>query len=940
MSYLEGIRAAHNAPELLEGLYQAAQQEDKSAKFAADLSTCYEETPDSLLYAAWHYRLQTAEGLPERRNVNWKTAIPLAVILSLVFWALSLRKLNLNFADGMPYLVQIWALLAGIAVIAFLTLTARGHYRRAAGILVALLFFGAYAMAFSILPSDRHYETLAAVHLPVLAWIGVGVVALGRRPDHSNRFAFLIKSIELFVVGGIYGIGGGIFTTLTFGLFQTIDVRIPEEIQSLMFAGGLGLIVLLATASTYDPLVEAAAQNFRHGLSKLVATLMRLFMPLTLLVLVVFGYFILQPANFWIPFNNRDALITYNAMLFAVVLLLVGAVPVHADDLAPKIQSALRKGVIAVAILTVLISLYALSATLYRTYLGTITMNRLTVIGWNVINIGLLLLLIYRLVRPGQNGWVTSAQAAFSQGMIAYIGWTICVILLVPHIFGQGLATGWSRTAQPAAAPAATSPSQPTAAPTPLDNAALAPRPMVTATPTPAALAKLPPGCPPDCSSAALAGAYLREAGLRGADLSNADLHRADLSQADLREAKLGGADLRGADLLSANLATASLRGAKIDETTKMDDKWRIVWQIVNQGAARRDFGSQYLDLSQADLSGANLLGANLTSCSLRESDLSGADLSGATLNGVSLHRTIVDGRTRLDGKWQMVWEIVNRGASGRDLSGADLSQADLSQADLSYANLSRAVLTDTNLSEATLYGADLRGAILTEPDPQTGAPHQATLNRADLTGVKLDDATRLEPKWRLVWELVNRGARARALSGADLSGADLHAIDLSGASLAGVRLDGANLQGANLSEADLNGAWLQGTDLTAANLAGANLYEAHLVGAYLPAELGGANLRKTILNGANLWGFKLGGLDLSRAELRGANLAGADLHAADLSEAHLEGAYMWRADLRGANLRGAYLDRAYLWGVNVEGADFTGAELHQTVMSDGTIHE
>jgi uncharacterized protein YjbI with pentapeptide repeats len=935
MSYLEEIRAGHDDPERLESLHQAARQADESAEFTAGLAACYDEAPDNLLYAAWHYRLRQVEGPSERRSVNWKAAVPLAVILSLIFWVLSLQKLKLVFADGMPYLAQIGALLAGMAVIAFLTVTARSHYRRAAGILVALLLFGAYAMLFSVLPSDRNYQTLAAVHLPVLAWIGVGVVALAGRADHSNRFAFLIKSIELFVVGGIYIIGGGIFTALTYGLFQTIDVRIPEEIQSLMAPGGLGLIVLLATASTYDPLVEAAAQNFRHGLSKLVATLMRLLMPLTLLVLVVFGFFILQPANFWIPFNNRDALITYNAMLFAVVLLLVGAVPVHADDLAPKIQSTLRKGIVAVATLTVLISLYALSATLYRTYLGVITMNRLTVIGWNVINIGLLSLLIYRLVRPGQNGWVPSAQATFSQGMMAYIGWTICVVLFVPHIFGQGLATGWSRPAQPTAAPAATSPSQPTAAP------ALAElRPIAMPTPTPAALAKLPPGCPPACASASLAAAYLHEAALRGADLSDADLRGADLSQADLRQANLGGADLRGADLGGANLAAASLRGAKIDEMTRVDDKWRIVWQIVNQGATQRDFGNQHLDLAQANLSGANLVGANLTSSSLREADLSGADLSGANLSGVSLHRAIVDDRTQLDGKWQLVWEIVNHGAAGHDLSGVNLSQADLSQADLSQANLSRAVLTDTNLSEATLYGADLRGAILTEPDPQGGAPHQAALYRADLAGVKLDDTTQLEAKWRLVWELVNRSARARNLSGADLTGADLHAIDLSGANLADARLDGANLQGADLSGADLNGAWLQGADLTGADLAGANLYEAQLVGTRLPADLGRANLRKTALNGANLWGFSLGGLNLSRAELRGANLAEADLHAADLSEAHLEGAYLWRADLSGANLRGAYLDKAYLWGANLEGADLTGAELHQTIMPDGATHE
>jgi uncharacterized protein YjbI with pentapeptide repeats len=947
MPYLENIRSAHNDPEQLERLYQTAQQENKASEFAADLLTCHEEDPGNVLYAAWHYRLQQAADKTDSRKVNWKLAVPLSIVTCLIFWVLSLEDLQLNFADDQPYLIQIWALIGAGFVIAFLTFTVKKHYQRALAVVIGFLIFGAYALFFSILPPDRNYQILASVHLPVLAWIGAGFTLLGRKADHRNRFAFLIKSIELFVVGGIYVIGGAVFAVMTHGLFQTINVRIPEEIDRLIFPGGIGIIILLATASTYDPLVQPIAQNFRHGLSKLVSTLMRLLMPLTLLVLVIFSYFILQPDNFWIPFNDRDALITYNAMLFAVVFLLVGAIPVRADDLPEKTQSALRKGIIAVAILTVLVSLYAMSATLYRTYLGTITMNRMTVIGWNTINIGILLLLIYKLFRPGREGWVHSAQSAFSTGMLGYIFWTIFVILSVPFIFGQGLATGWVKPSPLAETPVETSAessgivevSEPTATLVSSESEKPAPREMVTPTPTPSSLIQLPEGCPPVCSAVNLAGAYLREVDLRGADLTNANLREADLRQADLRQANLRGADLRGADLRNANLEQASLREANLDNTTQIDPKWRLVWEIVNQGAEKRNLSGPS-DLAKADLSDANLREANLENVSLSGANLHGADLTGANLHQVSLHEAKIDDTTRLDDKWRLVWEIVNHGASGRDLSGVNLSQANLSEADLRRADLSRAVLTDTNLSEANLYGADLSGAILTEPDPQGGPPHEASLDHADLASVKIDDTTQIDDKWRLVWEIVNYGAKNRDLSGADLGGADLHEIDLSGASLVGARLDGANLQGANLSGADLNGASLRGVDLIEANLAGANLYEARLSGAYLPADLGGANFRKANLTGVNLGGFDLSGLNLSRADLRGVNLAEADLHGADLSEAHLEGAYLWRADLHGANMRGVYLNDAYLWDANLDGVDLTGAEMRGTIMPDGAIHE
>jgi uncharacterized protein YjbI with pentapeptide repeats len=937
MPYTEAILSARNNPGRLENIYKAARQEQRLAEFTTSLQSCYQKEPDNLLYAAWSYRLQQAAGQLSRSVINWKLAVPLAVGLSLIFWVLSLDRLDLNFADRVPYLVQIWSLIAASFVIAFVTFTARRHHKRALGVFIGFLFFGAYAMLFSILPDDRNYQTLMAAHLPLLAWIGAGLAVLGRQAGPSNRFAFLIKSIEVFVVGGIYLIGGVAFGALTYGLFQTIDVSIPEPVQKLLFPGGAGLIILLAAASTYDPLLKPVAQNFSQGLSKLVSTLMRLLMPLALLVLVIFSYFILQPENFWIPFNNRDALITYNAVLFAIVFLLVGAIPMFPDDLSARTQVLLRIGIIGVAILTVLVSLYAMSATVYRTFLGTITMNRMAVIGWNTINIGILLLLIYRLWRSGRSDWIQAGQAAFSRGMLAYILWTIFVILSVPFIFGPGLATGWSKPAPAGVTPVL----EVTAAP---EGSAATVEPTTPAragpTPSPASLTSLPSGCPPACTSLDLAGAYLPEVDLRNADLSGTNLQGADLQQANLRRANLAGTDLDGADLRGANLAGATLHDAGIDANTQLDEKWHLVWQIVNQGAVRRDLRGRNADLSQTNLQGAKLAGADLSFVSLAAADLRGADLSGANLNNVSLHQTIINEDTRLDDKERLVWEIVNQGGNRRDLSGVNLSQANLADADLSQANLSRAVLTDTNLSGASLYGADLRGAILTEADPQGGSPRQAMLEEADLAGVRLDDTTQIEDKWRLVWEIVNEGAKNRDLSGADLAGADLHAVDLSGATLIGARLNRANLQHANLSGADLNGAFLQNADLTGANLAGANLFEAHLVGVKLPADLGGANFRKTNLQGANLQGANLSGLNLSRTNLQEANLAEADLSQADLSEAHLEGAYLWRANLSQANLRGAYLKGTYLWEANLDGVDLTGAELTQTVMADGTIHE
>jgi uncharacterized protein YjbI with pentapeptide repeats len=212
----------------------------------------------------------------------------------------------------------------------------------------------------------------------------------------------------------------------------------------------------------------------------------------------------------------------------------------------------------------------------------------------------------------------------------------------------------------------------------------------------------------------------------------------------------------------------------------------------------------------------------------------------------------------------------------GADLGGANLSGANLSQADLSEADLNSAILTGTNLS-----GADLRGA---------------TLRWTDLRGARMDDTTQIDEKWRLAWEIVNRGAAGRNLSGVDLSEADLSDTDLSKADLSGATLRQVNLSNADLSEANLRSAALHEASLREANLYKANFY------------------------GANLYD---------------ADLTGADLRAADLSQTQLQEASFVSADLRNANLSGAILRSTFLINprqpdnaAKLDGADLSGANL------------
>jgi hypothetical protein len=180
----------------------------------------------------------------------------------------------------------------------------------------------------------------------------------------------------------------------------------------------------------------------------LVALLMRILLPLTVLVLLVYLFFI--PFNFRAPFDNRDVLIIYNGMLFAVVVLLVGATPVSLADISPRLARWLRLGIITVAALALIISLYALAAILYRTALDRLTPNRLTFIGWNVVNIGLLFLVLFFQARAKAGRWLQGLYRAYSAGTVAYAVWTLIVVLAIPWLFGidQGAVEALPETVQ------------------------------------------------------------------------------------------------------------------------------------------------------------------------------------------------------------------------------------------------------------------------------------------------------------------------------------------------------------------------------------------------------------------------------------------------------------------------------------------------------------
>jgi hypothetical protein len=360
----------------------------------------------------------------------------LSILTGLVFWALSDIE-NLVYLDHLPILALWWSPIATMSALVFLSVTAKKNLVRSLALGLGLFAVAAYAILLA--PSldvpwkINHYLDLAAIHIPLLCWIVLGISVLGLRSTREDRFTFLIKSIEVMISAGLFLIAGIAFGIITIGMFAALEIELPDIVGRLIAAGGFGLLPVLAVTSVYDPTLPPSGQDFSQGLSAFITTMMRLLLPLTLGVLVIYLFVI--PFYFLEPFKNRDVLIVYNLMLFAIIGLLLGTTPITAWGLSNQLQKWLRLGIIAVAILAVLVSLYALSATVYRTVEGGLTINRTTIIGWNTINIAILLGLVYWQVKTGREHWIPSLHSVFSIATNAYWVWSLFLLLVIPLLF-------------------------------------------------------------------------------------------------------------------------------------------------------------------------------------------------------------------------------------------------------------------------------------------------------------------------------------------------------------------------------------------------------------------------------------------------------------------------------------------------------------------------
>jgi len=445
MQYTTEITNAANDPAGLEAHYRQALKNNQGQAFAQAMFACRETDPNNLLFTAWYHRLHEPE--KTGRVINWGLAAILAILNGLLFGLLVWDGKSPEFVNQMPFLFLTAGPSTSLAIIAYLYFTQKERKNSTMLLILGGVMAAALLYVNLIVPNMKpiwgeQASGQMVLHFILFAWCAIGLFMVGFRRSQDGqadqgqqRFAFLVKSLEVFTVSGLALIAGGIFFAVSLGLFSTLNITIPDQLARFFAIGGIGIIPVLAVAWIYDPNLSPAEQDFQQGVSRILATLARILVIPTLLVGV--AYVVLIPFNFMAPFENRDVLIAYNAMLFAVLGLLLGATPIRLNELSERTQKLLRSGIMTIAGLAVIVSVYALAAILYRTALNGLTINRLVVIGWNLINTYILGLLIVLQIRNRKDAgsWVDHVKQTFGIASACYVVWTGVVIVVVPLIF-------------------------------------------------------------------------------------------------------------------------------------------------------------------------------------------------------------------------------------------------------------------------------------------------------------------------------------------------------------------------------------------------------------------------------------------------------------------------------------------------------------------------
>ena len=401
-------------PGQLEKMYQSNKTSFKGA-----FNTLYPEIKDKTLAEFWYERLNY-----ESDYLNWGTTRDLffVIIASILAGVLAKLPAIIPIAEDFFYPRNI-----GFIVFPVLTYYFAWKNKLSSGKTAFIVGASIIALIFiNLLPNVHHSDTLilSCIHILLFLWSILGFAFIGGlKNSEEKRLSFLKYNGDLLVIIALLLIASAILSGITIDLFQLIGYKIGEFYFKYIGIIGLASLPFIGTYLT---------QTNPQLVGKVSPLIAKLFSPLVVIMLVIYLVAIIYTAKN--PYNDRDSLFIFNALLIGVMAIIFFSVAENTKTNKTKAEIWV---LFLLSSVTIIVNCVTLSAIVFRISELGITPNRSAVLGANIlilINLVLVTIKLFKVITKN-----TDPQAVgkvITSYLPVYFIWTIIVSFIFPLIFG------------------------------------------------------------------------------------------------------------------------------------------------------------------------------------------------------------------------------------------------------------------------------------------------------------------------------------------------------------------------------------------------------------------------------------------------------------------------------------------------------------------------
>lgn len=400
-------------PKQLEKLYRT-----NKAIFKKDFNLIFPEIKDNKNAEFWNERLNY-----EASEISWGTKEELVFVITASFIAGLIAKLPelTGIKEEFYYPRNIGFIVFPMLTVYFAWKNNITNKKLAPTFIATLI-----SLAFiNFLPDNAKSDTLilSCIHLPLFLWAMLGYTFISDDIFNSQkRLEFLRYNGDLVVMTTLILIAGGILTGITIGLFSLIDFNIGEFYFEYIVIFGLAASPIVGTYIT---------QTNPQLVNKVSPVIAKIFSPLVLITLII--YLIAIIASGKDPYNDREFLMIFNALLIGVMAIILFSVAETSRTTKSQTATII---LFLLSVVTIIVNTIALTAIIFRISEWGITPNRLAVLGGNILILANLSIVSFQLLKTlKQSERIESVENSIATFLPIYSVWTIIVTFVFPLLF-------------------------------------------------------------------------------------------------------------------------------------------------------------------------------------------------------------------------------------------------------------------------------------------------------------------------------------------------------------------------------------------------------------------------------------------------------------------------------------------------------------------------